>query len=64
MFNVLKKSQCDRVVTSRYIQGRKIEDWIIKQKLLSKIATKIDKKFLNIDAKYPISRFFAFSVIF
>jgi len=54
------KSQCDLVVASRYTSGGKIENWPIKRKLLSKIATKIAKNFLNIDAKDPMSGFFAF----
>jgi len=54
------KSQCDLVVASRYITGGKTENWPIKRKLLSKFATKVAKNFLNIDAKDPMSGFFAF----
>jgi len=60
MLDALKKSQYDLVVASRYIRGGKIENWPIKRKLLSKLGTKIAKQFLNIDAKDPLSGFFAF----
>jgi len=56
----IKKYQYDIAVASRYIKGGKIENWSIKRKLISKFATLIAKKGLGIDAKDPMSGFFAF----
>ena len=56
----IKKYQCDIAVASRYIKGGKIEGWSLKRKLMSKSATLIAKKGLGIDAKDPMSGFFAF----
>ena len=56
----IKKYQYDIAVASRYIKGGKIQGWSLKRKLMSKFATLIAKKGLGIDAKDPMSGFFAF----
>ena len=60
MIDTFRKYQCDIVVASRYIKDGKIENWPLKRKIISKTATKITKRFLSIDAKDPLSGFFAF----
>ena len=60
MIEAFKQSQCDLVVASRYITGGKINGWTIKRKLMSKVATLIAKKGLNVKTKDPMSGFFAF----
>ena len=56
----IKKYQYDIAVASRYIKGGKIQGWSFKRKTMSKFATLIAKKGLGIDAKDPMSGFFAF----
>jgi dolichol-phosphate mannosyltransferase len=56
----VKKYQFDIAVASRYIKGGNIQGWSLKRKLMSKFATLIAKKGLGIDAKDPMSGFFAF----
>ena len=56
----IKKYQYDIAVASRYIKGGKIKGWSLKRKIMSKFATLIAKKGLGIDAKDPMSGFFAF----
>ncbi|MGY5143374.1 MAG: glycosyltransferase [Candidatus Nitrosopumilus sp. bin_32a] len=60
MIEAFKQYQCDLVVASRYITGGHIQGWTIKRKLMSKIATMIAKKGLNVKTKDPMSGFFAF----
>lgn len=60
MIDTLKKTQCDLVVASRYVKGGAVQGWTFKRKLMSKIATKIAKKGLGIEADDPMSGFFAF----
>lgn len=60
MIEAFKQSQCDLVVASRYITGGKIQGWTIKRKLMSKVATLIATKGLNVKTKDPMSGFFAF----
>ena len=60
MLDMIKQTQCDIVVASRYVKGGAIRDWPFKRKLLSKIATKIAKKGLGVTADDPMSGFFAF----
>jgi len=60
MIDAFKKYQCDIVVASRYVKDGKIENWPLKRKIISKTATNIAKKFLNVDVKDPMSGFFAF----
>ena len=60
MIEALKQSQCDIVVASRYVTGGAIRGWSLKRKLISKIATKIAKKGLHVQADDPMSGFFAF----
>ena len=60
MIEAIKQSQYDLVVASRYITGGKIRGWTIKRKLMSRIATLIAKKGLNVKTKDPMSGFFAF----
>ena len=60
MIEALKKYKCDIVVASRYVKGGKIDHWSLKRKILSKVGTKIAKKFLKIETKDPMSGFFAF----
>jgi dolichol-phosphate mannosyltransferase len=60
MIENLKKSHCDIVIASRYVKGGQIKDWTISRKMISKIATKIAKLFLNVEPKDPMSGFFAF----
>ena len=54
------KSQYDLVVASRYTKGGGIQGWSIKRKIMSKVATKIAKSGLGVDAQDPMSGFFAF----
>jgi len=56
----VKKYQYDIAVASRYIKGGNIKGWTLKRKIMSKFATMIAKKGLGIDAKDPMSGFFAF----
>jgi dolichol-phosphate mannosyltransferase len=60
MIDVLKQSQCDIVIASRYVTGGGIQGWSLKRKLISKVATKIAKKGLGVKQKDPMSGFFAF----
>ena len=60
MIESLKKSHCDIVIASRYVKGGQIKDWTLFRKIISKIATKIAKSFLNVEQKDPMSGFFAF----
>ena len=60
MIDMFKQYQCDLVIASRYITGGNIQGWTIKRKLMSKIATIIAKKGLNVKTKDPMSGFFAF----
>ena len=60
MIETLKKYQCDMVVASRYITGGQINGWNKRRKFLSKIATIIAKKCLNVKTNDPMSGFFAF----
>ncbi len=60
MIESLKKSHYDIVIASRYVKGGQIKDWTKSRKIISKIATKIAKLFLNIEQKDPMSGFFAF----
>jgi len=60
MIDALKHYQCDLVIASRYIAGGKITGWNKKRKLISKIATVIAKKGLNVKTNDPMSGFFAF----
>ena len=56
----IKKYQYDIAVASRYIKGGKIQGWSLKRKFMSKFATLIAKKGLEIDTLDPMSGFFAF----
>ncbi|KAF6248197.1 dolichol-phosphate mannosyltransferase [Nitrosopumilus sp. b3] len=60
MIETLKKYQCDMVVASRYITGGQINGWNTKRKFLSKVATMIAKRGLNVKTNDPMSGFFAF----
>ena len=60
MIEAFKQYQCDLVVASRYITGGNIQGWTTKRKLMSKIATIIAKKGLDVKTKDPMSGFFAF----
>ncbi|MCH8916162.1 MAG: glycosyltransferase family 2 protein [Thaumarchaeota archaeon] len=60
MLDILKQTQCDIVVASRYVTGGAIHGWPFKRKLMSKVATKIAKKGLGVTANDPMSGFFAF----
>jgi dolichol-phosphate mannosyltransferase len=60
MIENLKKSHYDIVIASRYVKGGHIKDWTLTRKIISKIATKIAKTFLNIEPKDPMSGYFAF----
>ena len=60
MIDLLKQSQCDIVIASRYITGGGIQGWSLKRKLISKVATKIAKKGLGVKQRDPMSGFFAF----
>ncbi len=60
MIEELKKSDCDIVVASRYVEGGSITGWPFKRKLISKGATKIAQRSLGIKIKDPMSGFFAF----
>ena len=60
MIEAFKQYQCDLVVASRYIAGGNIQGWTIKRKLISKVATLIAKKGLDVKTKDPMSGFFAF----
>ncbi len=60
MIEELKKSDCDIVVASRYVEGGSITGWPFKRKLISRGATKIAQRSLGIKIKDPMSGFFAF----
>ncbi|MDE1727401.1 MAG: glycosyltransferase family 2 protein [Thaumarchaeota archaeon] len=60
MIEELKRSDCDIVVASRYVEGGSITGWPFKRKLISKGATKIAQRSLGIKIKDPMSGFFAF----
>ncbi len=60
MLDVLRKYRCDIVVASRYVKGGKISGWPLKRKLMSKMATIIAKKGLDVSTADPMSGFFAF----
>ena len=60
LVDLIKKSQTDIAIASRYVNGGMIENWSIKRKLMSKFATKIAQKFLGIKSNDPMSGFFAF----
>ena len=60
MIDAFKQYQCDLVVASRYITGGNIQGWTTKRKLMSKVATLIAKKGLNVKTNDPMSGFFAF----
>ncbi|QLH02142.1 dolichol-phosphate mannosyltransferase [Nitrosopumilus cobalaminigenes] len=60
MLESLKKYHSDIVIASRYAKGGSIEQWTLKRKLMSKLATKIAKSSLNVSAKDPMSGFFLF----
>ena len=59
MVEELKKTDCDIVVASRYVEGGSITGWPFKRKLISKGATKIAQRSLGIKIKDPMSGFFA-----
>jgi dolichol-phosphate mannosyltransferase len=60
MLDALKHPKCDLVIASRYVRGGSIDGWTLRRKLISKIATLIAKRGLGINAKDPMSGFFAF----
>lgn len=60
LIETLKKYQCDIVVASRYSKGGTIQNWSIKRKIMSKVATKIAKFGLGVESADPMSGFFAF----
>ena len=60
MIEELKRSDCDIVVASRYVEGGSITGWPFKRKLISRGATKIAQRSLGIKIKDPMSGFFAF----
>lgn len=60
MIEEMKKSDCDIVIASRYVEGGSITGWPFKRKLISKGATKIAQRSLGIKIKDPMSGFFAF----
>ncbi len=60
MIDALKHPKCDIVIASRYVRGGSIDGWTLRRKLISKTATLIAKRGLGINAKDPMSGFFAF----
>jgi dolichol-phosphate mannosyltransferase len=60
MLDALKHPKCDLVIASRYVNGGAINGWTLRRKAVSKIATLIAKRGLGINAKDPMSGFFAF----
>jgi dolichol-phosphate mannosyltransferase len=60
MLDALKHPKCDIVIASRYVNGGSISGWSLRRKLVSKIATLIAKRGLGVNAKDPMSGFFAF----
>lgn len=60
LIDTLKQTRCDIVIASRYVKGGSIQGWPFKRKLMSKIATTIAKKGLDIESQDPMSGFFAF----
>jgi dolichol-phosphate mannosyltransferase len=60
IIDALKHPKWDIVIASRYVNGGSINGWTIKRKLLSKGATMIAKRGLGVNAKDPMSGFFAF----
>lgn len=60
LIETLKRYRCDIVVASRYSRGGSIQNWSLKRKLMSKVATKIAKFGLGVESADPMSGFFAF----
>jgi dolichol-phosphate mannosyltransferase len=60
IIDALKQPKWDIVIASRYVNGGAINGWTIKRKILSKGATMIAKRGLGVNAKDPMSGFFAF----
>lgn len=60
MIDILKQTSCDIVIASRYVKGGSIQGWPFKRKLMSRVATSIAKKGLEIKPHDPMSGFFAF----
>ena len=60
IIEALKQPKWDIVIASRYVNGGTVNGWTLKRKILSKIATVIAKRGLGVNAKDPMSGFFAF----
>jgi dolichol-phosphate mannosyltransferase len=60
IIDALRQPKWDIVIASRYVSGGAIKGWTIKRKILSKGATMIAKRGLGVNAKDPMSGFFAF----
>lgn len=60
MLDAIRHPKYDVVIASRYVRGGTINGWTKRRKLVSKVATLIAKRGLGINAKDPMSGFFAF----
>lgn len=60
IIDALRQPKWDIVIASRYVNGGAINGWTVKRKILSKGATMIAKRGLGVNAKDPMSGFFAF----
>lgn len=60
MLEALKLPKYDIVIASRYVRGSSINGWTKRRKLVSKVATLIAKRGLGVNARDPMSGFFAF----
>ena len=60
LIKAIREYHFDLAIASRYVPGGKVSGWTLKRKIMSKVATKIAKKFLGIQSSDPLSGFFAF----
>ncbi len=56
LFYPIARNEADVTIGSRYINGGKIENWNLKRKIISKIATFLTRFYTNV--KDPLSGFF------
>ena len=54
------RSRCDIAVASRYSRGGAVSGWSARRRLMSKVATKMARRWLRVEVEDPMSGFFAF----
>lgn len=54
------RSRCDIAVASRYSAGGAVAGWNVRRRLMSRIATKMARRWLRVEVEDPMSGFFAF----